>query len=484
MDKGLSPTKSLLWVVFGIVALRALVIALSPLDLFVDETQYWLWGQELAFGYYSKPPMIGWVLRLFDIFNFNGHPVWLRLPAPLFHGATALILAGLTKELAPQAKWAPVHAAALYLSMPIIGVGSFLISTDTIMAPFFVGGVWAYLRAIRSQTLKPALLAGILFGLAFLSKYAAFYALVGCLGAQLFVPTARIKWSTFALFLLAVLITFSPNIIWNILNGLTTASHTVDNASWVREGAEYDFTRALGFVASQAGSIGPGLFALAALVLLRDPKPNRWLLWLVLPAFFVVTIQAVLAPANANWAFASILGLAIALPHWSAHRLTSKAWQWAIYLPNALFHAFLITLLLIPTLFTLGNGQPVGGRYLGQDDLSEEIIARTKATGIETIFAENRSVLADLHYTGRDAGLTFLALKRFAKDRHYYDQLHSDTDHLSLDTQVIYVGLSVPESCDASTTKLGPLEKVPAYHRSDFTLFQMPFGCLEAMIVE
>ena len=31
-------------------------------DLFFDEAQYWAWSEEPAFGYYSKPPLIAWII--------------------------------------------------------------------------------------------------------------------------------------------------------------------------------------------------------------------------------------------------------------------------------------------------------------------------------------------------------------------------------------------------------------------------------------
>ena len=75
-----------------ITLLRVVALWGSPTDLYVDESQYWLWGQNFDFGYYSKPPMIGWVLRLFDELAINRSAFTVRLPAPLFHGITALIL--------------------------------------------------------------------------------------------------------------------------------------------------------------------------------------------------------------------------------------------------------------------------------------------------------------------------------------------------------------------------------------------------------
>ena len=38
----------------GVVVVRWVLLGFSGIDLFVDETQYWLWGQDFAWGYYSK----------------------------------------------------------------------------------------------------------------------------------------------------------------------------------------------------------------------------------------------------------------------------------------------------------------------------------------------------------------------------------------------------------------------------------------------
>ena len=51
----------------GIALVTLWRVALLPFDsadLFVDDAQYWLWGQTLDWGYYSKPPLIAWILRL------------------------------------------------------------------------------------------------------------------------------------------------------------------------------------------------------------------------------------------------------------------------------------------------------------------------------------------------------------------------------------------------------------------------------------
>ena len=79
----------------GIAAVTLWRLALLPFDardLFVDEAQYWFWGRELAWGYYSKPPLIGWLMRLSTAIGSDA-PFWLRAPLPLIHAATAVVVA-------------------------------------------------------------------------------------------------------------------------------------------------------------------------------------------------------------------------------------------------------------------------------------------------------------------------------------------------------------------------------------------------------
>ena len=61
-----------LGLLFFITAIRLAVIVISPLGPGVDEAQYWLWGQNLQFGY-SKPPLIAWLLGMVDAMFGNLH---------------------------------------------------------------------------------------------------------------------------------------------------------------------------------------------------------------------------------------------------------------------------------------------------------------------------------------------------------------------------------------------------------------------------
>src|SRR5262249_39585728 len=52
-----------LTLVLGALTLaRIAALSGSVVDLFPDEAQYWAWSREWAFGYFSKPPLLAWVI--------------------------------------------------------------------------------------------------------------------------------------------------------------------------------------------------------------------------------------------------------------------------------------------------------------------------------------------------------------------------------------------------------------------------------------
>jgi len=68
VDSPVAPDTNWAWAV-GLSTLFVLVrlaaVRLSPLQLYADEAQYWVWSRHLDFGYFTKPPLIAWLIRLF-----------------------------------------------------------------------------------------------------------------------------------------------------------------------------------------------------------------------------------------------------------------------------------------------------------------------------------------------------------------------------------------------------------------------------------
>ena len=111
---------------------------MSPLNIGPDEAQYWRWSTELDWGYYSKPPLIAWMISLTT--NLFGHSEWaIRFFAPIGHGLVAFFLFLLGKKAfdVRTGSW----AAIIYLLMPAVSLSSNIISTDGLLLPCWTAGI-------------------------------------------------------------------------------------------------------------------------------------------------------------------------------------------------------------------------------------------------------------------------------------------------------------------------------------------------------
>ena len=301
----------------ALTLLRLVVLFATPLELYPDEAQYWAWSRHLAFGYFSKPPMIAWLIAATTAVGGDAEP-WVRVSAPLLHGGAALAVAAAARELygARAALW----AAAIYALMPGVQLSSGVIATDAPLLFFLALALWAYARLWTSPSLAAASGLGLALGLACLSKYAGLYFVGGALLHACVDPRARAAWSPARLsaaggvFLLAI----SPNLVWNALHHFQTVAHTAADADWrdpseatARRAAGFDPRGPLGFLLGQFAVFGPVPFgvllvgAARALSRRRLEGADRMLAVLVLPPVLIVLGEAVLARANANWAAAA-----------------------------------------------------------------------------------------------------------------------------------------------------------------------------------
>ncbi|MEZ5777746.1 MAG: glycosyltransferase family 39 protein [Paracoccaceae bacterium] len=466
--------RAALWVGL-ITAARIAALWFNKTDLYVDESQYWFWGQRLDFGYYSKPPLIAWVIRTVTALAGSDAPFWIRLPGSLFHAATALILAALGARLfsARAAFWVAVS----YVTLPMAALGSLLISTDTIMAPFFAAALYFHFRSVETGRAVPAALAGLMVGMAFLAKYAAVYFLLGGALAALFLPSMRIPFRNAILMAAVFALTILPNVLWNIGNDLSTIEHTMDNVGWLRGQSWLGSLNPAGlgaFLASQLAVLGPVLFA--ALIwgwARREGAMGRALTWFSLPVLVIVSIQALLSGAYGNWAIAAYFaGVLIAVSLLLTHAPAFLNLSLGI---NGLISLALPVLTIIAPV-PEWNGRPLLERYLGQDDLSRQIITAARDAGATVIVARDRDVLADL-FRFRD-GFDIYAPDPVGRPGNYYEQNFPLPRY---DGPVLLVASRAPV-CDGSRVAAFRQFEVAggAYERRGLAAFIVPAGCVDA----
>jgi len=307
--------RNLAFFLIAITLYRILSLMQPHVSLFYDEAYYYHWSLNLDWGYYSKPPMVAWVIALFT--NLFGHSgVAVKMGAPILYSATAGILFFIGRRLWSTA--AGVTAACVFSSVLLVGFNSLFITTDAPLLFFWALSTYLFIRAVDSNHWQDWVLLGVSVGLGMLSKYT-----MGALPMGLFIfmalsPSHRPLLFTakpWAAALLAGLI-FSPNIYWNYLHDFVTLSHTSDISQLDRQLFHPD--KLAEFVFSQLLVYGPiwSYFLLRQWFnkQARSSLAHRGLLLAIfLPLFLVISTQALLSRAFINWAAPCIIGVALSV---------------------------------------------------------------------------------------------------------------------------------------------------------------------------
>jgi hypothetical protein len=204
--RSLSPRQWLLSALAATLLFRFWLAAAAPIT--ADEAYFILWGRSPGLGYYDHPPMVGWLLA--PLTALSEVPWLLRLPAVLLPPLAALMArAALRGWFGRDADTADLAALAVLL-VPM-NVWNVLITTDTPLVLFSVASLLLFARAAQQDANGSFFGAGVLLGLAFLSKY--FAVLLGL--AYLAWAVFSRKPKAFLLVLLGALPAGLLNLYWN-----------------------------------------------------------------------------------------------------------------------------------------------------------------------------------------------------------------------------------------------------------------------------
>jgi len=338
---------------------RVLFIALEPFDLYFDEAQYWFWAQDLSFGYYSKPPMIAWIIWLVTSI-YNDSVFAVRLASPLLHAGTACFIYLTARALFNRniAAW----AGLAYFTIPGVSFSSILMTTDVPMMLFWSSGLYIWIKAQQTQDIHWWIGLGIVMGLGIMSRYTMFFFVVAVAVSpflqygrfRIYGCTSSPRYVSYALLIAAVL--WLPNLYWNAQNGLVSFLHAGQNTHLDHATLHLDWL--LGFLLGQMGAFGPGLF-LGLLWWLRHGVPHSEepfidnamgygiLMITGWPVLIFYTVLALVSGSNANWPVAGYVSLMIPMIAWLYQH--HRGWLKASITVNVVFAIIFYITALIPS---------------------------------------------------------------------------------------------------------------------------------------
>ena len=233
-------------VALGIIVLtttvRLLVIASNQLDLAQDEAQYWLWSRRLDFSYYSKGPLVAWIIAACtSVFGDTGFGV--RFGAVFGSLCSQLVLYLGLGRLMARPRLA-VLALCILNSTPLFLACGILMTTDNPLLVCWLATLFClHAAAVRPGALWPLACMGLCMAFGILAKYimvsmvgiAALHALglyrCGALPHRHCVRVAAALGT-------GTLAGLLPIVVWNMQNGWASFRHVGRLAGVIPAGGE------------------------------------------------------------------------------------------------------------------------------------------------------------------------------------------------------------------------------------------------------
>lgn len=339
--RSLTPTRCRLLLAvllsFGFVGHLVFLMWNCPLDLNGDEAHYWDWSRQLDVAYYSKGPMVAWLIRAScAIF---GDVAWaVRLPALILSVGTSLCAYWLVNRLFSSERLA-LGTVALMHTVPLYLVGSLAMATDSPLFFFWAMSTCFASVALFSEKRWAWIIAGVCGALGVLSKYAMPLWYVGLLLFLLTDVQSR-RWlkSPWPYLALAItLVGFAAPVVWNVQNGWVTFKH-VGRQTGVTGTEGHWFTNPLLMIVTEAGIVGPILAVMIALaawhVISRatatpraiesnDRRAARFLLCIGGGYFLCCLVASLRVEIEPNWPAPAFFTLVALAAWWISTRMES-----------------------------------------------------------------------------------------------------------------------------------------------------------------
>lgn len=314
------------------------------LDLSPDEAHYWLWSQNLDWSYYSKGPLVAYLIRLGTelagglSLSLTGNAMLaVRLPAVVCSSLLLVSLYLLTTLVFRRERLA-LGVVALALTLPPVAVGASLMTIDAPYTCFWgwalVAGYYACIR--RAAWAWPV--AGILVGLGILAKYTM---VVWLPSAGLFLLFDRERrqlllrpgfWVMTGCAALCCL----PILIWNAQHDWVTVRHVFMQAG-VEGTKGLKLLGPLRYVGTQFALLLGYWFAVwaIAMVVYRPWKQAdegvRYLWWMSAPMFgMFLAFSLRTNGGEPNWPVTAYLSGLVLAAAWLAQQLQNSTGRWRL----------------------------------------------------------------------------------------------------------------------------------------------------------
>ncbi|MDZ4289590.1 MAG: glycosyltransferase family 39 protein [Prosthecobacter sp.] len=326
------------WLLAGVFVFRTLFLLFftASADLAGDEAYYWDWGRRPDWGYFSKPPMIGWLMGFVGWLTHDAE--WGVRGAALLMGTGTLACLFLLARRLYDARTAFLATGLILLTPGNAGLNLFLTIDAPLLLMWSLGLLLFWKAAEKPASWSLWLSFGLVLGLGALSKQMM---LVQPLLIIIFAALSRadrtlLKNPRFWIATLIGIAFLTPVLWWNQQHQWITLEHTKHHF----DSESLSFGKWLGrtfeFPGVQALVYTPVTFAALVTVLwlgLRHWRQmlrrERFLLIFSALPFVVFMLLALRQHMNANWpAVYYVPAFILAAAWWNGHLPFPAAAAW------------------------------------------------------------------------------------------------------------------------------------------------------------
>lgn len=443
---------------------RLYYILHGPLDLSPDEAHYWEWSRRLDMSYYSKGPMIAYLISL-GTSILGDTMLGIRIMALIFLGASSITIFYLGKKLYDETVGL---ASALMLNIiPLFATFGIIFTIDSPFLFFWILSLFLFWKTIEFRTNETGktkrgkkevhhsalssrqhvtkqspllywVLLGLSVGLGLLTKHtmALFYpcAVMYLLLSKEFRKTLLTKGPL--LMLIISLLVFSPVIVWNAQHDWVTFRHTLGQTH-LSDGLNISPVSFIEFVGSQIGVVTPFLIVLIGVSIwkLRKDRRGAFLFWFAVPILGFFLLKSVQGKVQANWAMMGYITGIIAFAAWYVKGFSTMKRYRRMLVIGAVIHACILTALAhYPSVLNLPAHMDPTARLRGWKALGNEVSRyheQMQRSNAVFIFSDKYQISSELAFYVKDNPVTYCInlgrrMNQYDLWPGFHDRLHSD----------------------------------------------------------
>jgi undecaprenyl-diphosphatase len=300
----------------GVVFLVRTVLAIFlPIDLVGDESYYWEWGRNLDYGYFSKPPLIGWLMWALGALDWDTER-GIRLAAATIGAGSLYFLGALTAKMAgPRDAF---RVVALLASAPFALPANLILTIDSPLVFLWSAAlllVWRTRDAGKHISASDVALAAVL-ALGVLTKQVMLAFIPLWLIGLAMDPNRRHQLTSLRVYVIvaAPAVALLIPLWWNAQENWVTIHHTASHFG----ASEWSVGKAVGWLGAFLGSqwVLWGIVAVPVAITALTRRSTvdstqRFLALWSLPALTVILLLSLKQYILPNWAAVFWLPLVI-----------------------------------------------------------------------------------------------------------------------------------------------------------------------------